>query len=216
MSEEAGTTSHGIRWAEFAITDDLGKAILDAETGVDAKKGYVRVDGDGEGTTQANIKGLEEAGKIKWANNQSKRVSHGMPQPQVALILLDMQRKLLNKLKGYVKSGKTGYVLSSGKKPHVAMLLCSEDLDGTLLYEGFANGELIEPGRGHGTDNNNQTEADTTLTYQALTPIPNGTFADNKGVQRPYKTFAESDDGFDENLMRQEVFGLKPVSGLGV
>lgn len=57
------------------------------------------------------------------------------------------------------------------------------------------------------TDNNNITEADTTLTYQALAPIKDTTFVDDKGVTQPYKVWADDEAGFDINAMFKEVFG---------
>jgi len=54
----------------------------------------------------------------------------------------------------------------------------------------------------HGTDNNNETDANTTLTYQALDPLK----ADVFGGQ-PYKIWTSADEGFDEATMMGEVFG---------
>lgn len=202
----AGSTTHGIKFAVFGIVDDEGNLITDPKKGV-GDLGVLLVDGDGEGASQANITGLEQNGTIKWANNKAKRVTHGKQQPNVALTMLDMARSELNKLKGYVSDGKGGQVLSSGAKPNVALLLASEDFDGTVIYEGFANGELIQGTQNHGTDNNNITEADTALTYQALAPIKAGVFLDDKGVQQPYKVWADDEPGFDLAAMFAEVFG---------
>ncbi|KRM20307.1 phage major tail protein [Ligilactobacillus hayakitensis DSM 18933 = JCM 14209] len=202
----AGATTHGILYAAFGIVDDKGDIIKDAKKGV-SELGVEVVDGDGEGATTANITGLEQNGTIKWANNKAKRITHGKQQPQVALTMLDIKKDLLNRLKGYVSDGKGGYVLTSGSKPNVALLICSEDMDGTRIYEGFANGELTQPAQNHGTDNNNITEADTALTYQALAPIKDTTFVDDKGVTQPYKVWADDEAGFDINAMFKEVFG---------
>ena len=202
----AGATTHGILYAAFGIVDDKGDIIKDAKKGV-SELGVEVVDGDGEGATTANITGLEQNGTIKWANNKAKRITHGKQQPQVALTMLDIKKDLLNRLKGYVSDGKGGYVLTSGSKPNVALLICSEDMDGTRIYEGFANGELTQAAQNHGTDNNNITEADTTLTYQALAPIKDTTFVDHKGLTQPYKVWADDEAGFDINAMFKEVFG---------
>ena len=195
----AGATTHGILYAAFGIVDDKGDIIKDAKKGV-SELGVEVVDGDGEGATTANITGLEQNGTIKWANNKAKRITHGKQQPQVALTMLDIKKDLLNRLKGYVSDGKGGYVLTSGSKPNVALLICSEDMDGTRIYEGFANGELTQAAQ-------NITEADTTLTYQALAPIKDTTFVDDKGVTQPYKVWADDEAGFDINAMFKEVFG---------
>ena len=202
----AGATTHGILYAAFGIVDDKGDILKDTKKGV-SELGVEVVDGEGEGATTANITGLEQNGTIKWANNKAKRITHGKQQPQVSLTMLDIKKDLLNRLKGYVSDGKGGYVLTSGSKPNVALLICSEDMDGTRIYEGFANGELTQAAQNHGTDNNNITEADTTLTYQALAPIKDTTFVDDKGVTQPYKVWADDEAGFDINAMFKEVFG---------
>lgn len=203
----SGSTSfHGIRYVAFGLVDDAGKIIADAAKGL-SDTGIVAVDGDGQGATTANITNLEEAGTIQWANNKSKRVAHGKPQPQVAITMLDMPFDVLQKLKGYNSDGKGGYVLSSSNKPHVAMLICSSGFDGNDYFEGFANGELIEPGHNHGTDTNAEVDANATLTYQALNPLPDDVFVDATGLQQPIKMYAAFETGFDADSMCKEVFG---------
>ncbi|GAX05362.1 phage tail protein [Secundilactobacillus pentosiphilus] len=203
-----GSTSfHGIQNVTFGLTDDTGKLISDTLAGL-GDDGVVVIDGDGEGATEANVTGLEEAGTVQYANDKVKRVSHGLPQPQVAITMLDMPYEILQKLKGYDSDGKGGWTLRSGTKPHVAMLIHTTGFDGNDYFEGFANGELIEPGHSHGTDNNAEVDANTTLTYQALTPLDNNIFKDSKGKQQPYKMYANYDGStFDEAAMLKEVFG---------
>lgn len=200
------TSVHGIRYIALGIVDDLGKIITDATKGL-SDTGVVVIDGDGQGATTANVTNLEEAGTIQWANNKSKRVAHGKPQPQVALTMLDMPYDILQKIKGYNSDGKGGYTLSSTKKPHVAMLICSTSFDGSDYFEGFANGEVIEPGQNHGTDNTAEVDANTTLTYQSLAPIKDDVFIDNTGLQQPTKFWNSGMEGFDAETMGTEVFG---------
>ncbi|GEK28520.1 phage tail protein [Furfurilactobacillus siliginis] len=212
--EKAGSTSfHGIQWITFGILDETGKLIADATKGVSGDGIYL-VDGDGQGATTANVTGLETKGTPQWANNKIKRQTHGKMAPEVAITMLDMPFKLLQKLKGYVTDGKGGWVLSSANKPHVAMLIKSTGFDGEDYFEGFANGELIEPGHTHGTDTTNETDANTALTYSALVPIDNKIFVDDKGNQQPMKMWASTDEGFEEESMYSEVFGgFKPNAG---
>lgn len=207
MSKDGSTSFHGITNIIFGITDDTGKLLKGLENGGISESGVALIDGDGEGATEANITGLEEAGTIQFANNKAKRVSHGKPQPQVAITMLDMPFGILQMLKGYISDNKGGWTLKSGTKPHVAMLIHVEGFDGSHYYEGFANGEIIEPGHNHGTDNQNETDANTVLTYQALTPLNDKAFANSTG-QQPYKLYASYEDAeFDQAAMLKEVFG---------
>lgn len=207
MSKDGSTSFHGVTNIIFGINDDSGSILTDVAKGGLSETGLVLVDGDGQGATEANITGLEEAGTVQYANNKGKRVSHGKPQPQVAITMLDMPFEILQKLKGYESDGKGGWTLKSGPKPHVAMLINVEGFDGSHYYEGFANGEIIEPGHNHGTDNNAETDANTVLTYQALTPLKADVFANDSG-QQPYKSYAAYDGAeFDQAAMLKEVFG---------
>lgn len=203
----AGSVSYnGINHVIFGLLDNTGAIISDPVKGIGAN-GILLVDGDGQGATTANITGLEAAGTIQYANNKAKRTTHGAQAPQVALTMLDMPFDVLQKLKGYVSDGKGGYVLSSGKKPHVAMLICSTGFDGENYYDAFANGELVEPGKNHGTNTASEVEYNATLTYQALAPIKDDVFLDDRGNQQPYKQYASIDSGFTEAAMLKEVFG---------
>ncbi|WP_436667994.1 phage tail protein [Latilactobacillus sakei] len=202
----AGSASYnGIKYVMFGIMDDAGVLIKDVDKGL-STEGILKIDGDGQGATTANITGLEEAGTAQYANNKVKRVAHGAQTPQTALTMLDMPHDVLQKLKGYVGDGKGGYVLSSGKKPHVAMVVCADGFDGADYFDTFANGELIEAAHNHGTNTNSEVDYNATLTYQALSPIADNVFVDDKGVQRPYKAFASFDKGFTMDNMLGEVF----------
>lgn len=201
-----GGSFSGINWVKFALLDDTGKLIADATKGLGTDGVYL-ADQDAEGATTANITGLEEKGVIDYANNKSKRVKHGAQTPVVALTMLDINFKYLQMMKGYVSDGKGGYVLSSKKKPHVAMIICSSDYSGNNIYDCFANGEVIEVAHNHGTNNASETDYNATLEYDVLTPIDDNIFVDDNGVQRAYKNYFASDAGFDEAAMMKEVFG---------
>ena len=195
---------HGIKKIYFAIMDPATGKVITGANGV-SDTGFTYVDGDGQGATSADISALEEKGVKKYANNQVKRIAHGIPAPEVAVVMLDMPRDLMYKLLGYVKSG-SGYVPNTGIKPHVAMIIESDTYDGNKAYEAFANGEVIMPAVKHGTDTNNQTESDPTLTYDALAPIDDETFIDANGNQSIIGFYNSGDTDFTEEKMFSEVF----------
>lgn len=205
-TKTGGTGSFGIEWAKFAMLDDAGVLKSPANGGVGTDGVYL-VDGGAEGTQTANITGIEEKGTIQYANNKAKRVQHGAQAPSVALTMLDMNYLYLNLLKGYVSDSKGGYVLSSKGKPHVALIICSQDFDGSKIYDCFANGELIEVGKNHGTNTNAEIDYNPTLEYDALDPLADDTFVDDNGAQALTKTYFAADTGFDEAAMYKEVFG---------
>lgn len=201
-----GVSFKDIAWVEFALIDDNGAIITDATKGL-STTGLYHADGDGEGATTANITGLEEKGTAGYANGKTKRMTHGAQTPSLALTMLDMEGAVMAKMKGYVTDGKGGYVLSSAKKPHVALIVASYDYDGNLFYDCFANGEMIEVAHDHGTNTNSEVDYNGTFEYDALDPIGATVFLDDQGVQRPYKYYYSADTGFDEAAMRKEVFG---------
>lgn len=205
MAKTAGTSSFGIDYVIFGVVDDAGK-LLTGDKGV-SETGIVLVDGDGEGATTANVTNIEAAGTEQYANNQVKRIAHGLSRPQVALTMLDLDLKLTNSLLGYDMDKTGGAVLRSGSKPNVAMLIASRDFKDNYHYVGFANGEMIEPTLNHGTNNANETDANATFTYQALAPIPDGAFVDANGNSQPMKIWNSGLTGFDSAAMLKEVFG---------
>lgn len=205
MTKKAGTSSFGIDYVVFGIVDDAGK-LLTAENGV-SETGIVLVDGDGQGATTANVTNIEAAGTEQYANNQVKRIAHGLSRPQVALTMLDLDLELSNKMLGYDMDKTGGAVLRNGAKPNVAMLIASRDFNNNYHYLGFANGEMIEAAMNHGTNNANETDANATFTYQALAPISDGTFADANGSSQPMKIWNSGLSGFDSSAMLKEVFG---------
>lgn len=202
---KAGTSSFGIDYVIFGITDDEGKLIT-SDSGV-SSTGIVLVDGDGQGATIANVTNIEAAGVEQYANNQVKRIAHGLSRPQVALTMLDLDLELSHKLLGYDVDKAGGAVLRNGTKPNVAMLIASHDFNNNYHYLGFANGEMIEAAMNHGTNNVNEVDANATFTYQALAPIPDGVFADTNGSAQPMKIWNSGLTGFDSAAMLKEVFG---------
>lgn len=207
-----GVSFKDIAWVEFARLDDTGKLIADAEKGL-SETGVYHADGDGEGATTANITGLEEKGTPQYANGKVKRMTHGAQTPSLALTMLDMDAFVMNKMKGYVPDGKGGYVLSSGKKPHIAVIVASKDFDGNLFYDCFANGEMIEVAHNHGTNTNAETDYNGTFEYDAMDPLADGVFTDDMGVDRSYKNFYSADPNFDKAAMYKEVFGGYKLPG---
>lgn len=200
----AGISTSGINWIALGLIDDTGKLIADAKKGL-SESGVVLLDGDGEGATTANITNIEEAGTQQYANNKVKRTAHGVPTPQVAVTYLDLPYEIAMKCNGYELDTTGGATL--GDKPHVAMLICSDDFKGNKYFDGFANGEMIMPNRNHGTNNKNETDANATFTYQALTPIDDTVFVNSNGTQQPYKQWNSGATGFNAATMLKEVFG---------
>ncbi|MDH5107740.1 phage tail protein [Lentilactobacillus kefiri] len=201
-------STHGIKDVTFGLVDATGK-LLTSDAGVGTNGVYL-VDGDAKGATTATVSGLEAAGTVAYANDEAKRVSNGQAQPEVALEFLDIDFDELQKLKGYIQDKVNGGWTRRLPKPHVAMLLHFRSYTNIDMYEGFANGQLIEPGSSHATDNNAETDANTALTYQALTPANNTIFNGE-----PYKIWMSQDAGFDKAKMLAEVFGgySAPIGG---
>lgn len=201
---QQGLSVKGIDFIIAGLIDDKGVLIADADKGL-SETGIYLADGDGEGATTANITALEEAGQQQYGNNKVKRTAHGVPTPQVALTMLDIDYDVGRKMAGY-ELVNGGAVLSS-VKPHVALLIATHDFYGNWFFDTFANGEVIIPTRKHGTSNKNETDSNATFTFQALNPIPNSTFANLEGSQQPYKMFNSGTTGFSSKDMLSEVFG---------
>lgn len=193
-------STHGIKDVTFGLVDANGK-LLTSDAGV-GTNGIYLVDGDAKGATTATVSGLEAEGTVAYANDEAKRVSNGQAQPEVALEFLDIDFDELQKLKGYIQDAANGGWTRQLPKPHVAMLLHFRSYTNIDMYEGFANGQLIETGSSHATDNNAETDANKALTYQALTPADNTVFNGE-----PYKIWMSQDAGFDKAKMLAEVFG---------
>ena len=203
----AGASVQGINWVAFGVTDDHGGILTTDTNGGVGNKGVLIVDGDAGGATTANITGLEEKGTAQYANNKVKRMAHGAQTPTVALTMLDMDYKALMKMKGYDDDGKGGFVLNTSRKPHVALMICSSDFNGDYVFDCFANGEMIEAAHNHVTNNKNETDYSSTLEYDAIDPINNNIFLDNKEIQTAYKQYFEAGKNFDWVSMFKEVFG---------
>lgn len=213
-TKTGGSGNFGIEWAKFAILDDSGNLVLPANGGIGTDGVYL-ADAGREGTQTANITGIDEKGTIQYGNNKAKRVQHGAQTPSVALTMLDINYKYLMTMKGYVSDGKGGYVQSSKGRPHVALIIASQDFDGSLIYDAFANGELIEVGKNHSTKTNTETDYNPVLEYDALDPLKDGIFVDDNGEQQSYKTYYAADSAFTEAAMYEEVFGGYTATATG-
>lgn len=202
----AGLSYKGIDFVMAGIVDDKGVLITDPSKGGLGENGIVLWDGDGQGATTANITNLEAAGQQQYANNKVKRVSHGTPNPQVALTMLDIPLEDGYKMVGY-EAINGGRVLSA-KKPHVALLIASHDFQNNWNFDCFANGEMIIPTRNHGTSNQNETDSNAAFTYQAMAPVANDVFVNKDGQQQAYKGYNTGDSAWTGTAaMLKEVFG---------
>lgn len=207
MSKKMGASFTGIDYVAFGLIDGtIGNLIADKDKGL-SEDGVVIVDGDSQGATTANITQLGATGTDQYANNKLKRIAYGLQRPQLALTMLDMPFDIAQKIKGYVSDGKGGYVLGK-MRPHVAVLVASEDFWGNMVFDAFANSSVDETAHNHGTDNQNEVDYNAALTIQALNPIDDTVFLDpNSGVQRAYKQYQTGDDNFSYDAMLAEVFG---------
>ena len=87
-------------------------------------------------------------------------------------------------------------------------MICSSDYWGNAVLDCFANGEMIEPAHNHATSNKNESDYNSTYTYQSLTPIKDSVFVDSTtGIQQSYKEYSSGDPNFDAAAMLAEVFG---------
>lgn len=211
MANQSGASTKGLAYAAFGIVDSDGKLVTGTTSGANfalPDPGVVLVDGAGQGAVTANVTGLSGTPTRQYANNTVKRVTYGNAQPQVALTMLDMPNNVLQPMLGNKSNGKGGY-LPTGQHPHVALLLAYRDYSDNLAWIGFANGTLSRAAMNHATDNQNETDANATLTYTALDPIIKSTFANPLpgGPQANYALYDSTDSGFDFNAMLKEVFG---------
>lgn len=202
-----GAATTGVNWAKLAILDDTGALISDPSKGGIGKDGvYLAVNKD-VGVIEAKISGIEQKGTAVYANNGIGRYSYGAQEPSMTLNALDMDYDVYNKIKGYESDGKGGYILSSKSKPHVAVLVASQDYDGNLVYLAFANSNVVETALDKKTDNTKAQDDSISLEIDALSPLKDGVFADSQGSQKPFKVYFSRESGFDEAAMYKEVFG---------
>lgn len=193
MVKNASSTTHGVKEVIFGLVDDDGQ-LIKGENGL-SENGLYAPTANYEGVTQANITGIETNGTAQFANNKKKRTTHGAQSPQVALNFLDIGWTQMNKLIGYVADPNDGGWSYQDPKPHVAMLLVSEGLDGSTVYEGFAKGTAIDPQRNHQTDNTAEVDADAALTYEAEEPDAD-VFKTTNGNKTPYRKWNSEDPSF--------------------
>ena len=204
-------SAHGIEDVTLALLDDSGKLIKDATTGLSADGIYV-ADHSQEGFSSVNITGIEADGTPLWANNKIKFISYGKSTPKVVLTALEIDHDILMKLKGFTGDGKGGYVRKL-PKPHIAMLIHSESMNRKVdIYEALANCEVVQTESSHSTDNNNESNAATTLNASALSPVDPSVFNGE-----PYKVWLSNDKAFNQADMMKEVFGgyVATVTSLG-
>ncbi|USS86494.1 MucBP domain-containing protein [Fructilactobacillus cliffordii] len=202
---------HGIEHIYMGkINKNTGKVIIGPD-GLDPT-GIKMVSGDMIGGKTANITALEEKATKEYADNGIKRLSQGVSAPEIALTFLDMPLDTYRKVLGYEKSG-TGWVMASDNKPSIGIIIQAGDHKGHHQYTAFANGQVISPTENHGTDTNNKTNADVTLTFDAINPIDTNSFIGSNGVQQIFKKFYDADDDFNFQKMMDEVFIGNALNG---
>lgn len=202
-----GAATTGVNWAKLAILDDTGTLISDPSKGGIGTDGVYLAVNKEVGVIEAKISGIEQKGTAVYSNNGIGRYSYGAQQPSMTLNAIDMDYDVYNKIKGYESDGKGGYILSSKSKPHVAVLVASQDYDGNLVYLAFANSNVVETDVDKKTDDTKAEDDTVSLEIDALSPLKDGIFVDSQGSQKPYKTYFSRDNGFTEAAMMKEVFG---------
>ena len=202
-----GAATTGVNWAKLAILDDIGTLISDhSKGGIGTDGVYLAVNKE-VGVIEAKISGIEQKGAAVYSNNGIGRYTYGAQQPSMTLNAIDMDYDVYNRIKGYESDGKGGYVLSSKAKPHVAVLVASQDYDGNFVYLAFANSNVVEIDLDKKTDDTKAADDTISLEVDALTPLKDGVFADSQGSQKPFKVYFSQESGFDEAAMYKEVFG---------
>jgi len=200
-------SKHNIVKATFALLDDNGDLIKDADKGLSSEGIYV-ADHQGEGFSQINVTAIEAAGTPGWGNGQIKRTAYGKSMPTLALTALDLDFKINQMLKGFTQNTNTGAWVRQLPKPHVAMIAESQSLDGDIsIYECFNNIEFVEEASNNSTDTNSQVAYSTALHGTVLAPLKSDIFLAANGVQQPYMIAKSNDDKFDLDKLYSEVFG---------
>ncbi|MCT3236413.1 phage tail protein [Lactiplantibacillus plantarum] len=208
-------SKHNIVKATFALLDDDGNLIKDANKGLSTDGIYV-ADHNGEGFTQINVSAIEAAGTPGYGNGKIKRTAYGKSTPTLALTALDLDWKINQMIKGFTQNANTGAWVRQLPKPHVAMIAESQSLDGDIsIYECFNNIEFVEEASNNSTDTNSEADYSTALNGQVLNPLKPDIFLSANGVQQPYMVGKSTDEGFDLAKLYAETFGgyvLTPAS----
>ena len=188
----------GITGVTVALVDDSQKVIKEAETGL-SESGIYRVGTQDMGTKTANITGLSGTSTKVWGDNQMQDLAEGSASPAVAWSINNLDFIVRNKLIGNMPDGKGGFV-KEGDTPHSAMLIETKTIkDNKRVFFAFGNGTMSMPSQNIGTNTENQTREDDTLTFTALTTTAfNG---------QPYKIYYDDGTLFKEEEMMAEVFG---------
>lgn len=188
----------GITGVTVALVDDNQKVIKEAEKGL-SETGIYRVGIKDMGTKTANITGLSGTTTKVFGDNQMQDLAEGTASPAVAWSVNNLDFIVRNKLIGNMPDGKGGFV-KEGDTPHSAMLIETKTVkDGKRVFFAFGNGTMSMPSQNIGTNTENQTREDDTLTFTALTTTA------FKG--QPYKIYYDDGTLFKEEEMMAEVFG---------
>lgn len=188
----------GITGVTVALVDDNQKVIKEADKGL-SESGIYRVGVKDMGTKTANITGLSGSNQKVFGDNQMQDLAEGTASPAVAWSVNNLDFIVRNKLIGNMPDGKGGFV-KEGDTPHSAMLIETKTVkDGKRVFFAFGNGTMSMPSQNIGTNTENQTREDDTLTFTALTTIA------FKG--QPYKIYYDDGTLFKEEEMMAEVFG---------
>lgn len=188
----------GLSMVRLALVDPTTQQIIAGDDGL-SETGIYAVDYKDQGSTTANITGLEGSTTKIYGNDTTQDTSIGAAAPSVAWTANNLALDVRNKIAGLVSDGKGGWT-PTGVKPHVAMLIETHAIDHVhKVWYGFGNGQVSYASQNIGTDNDNQTRETDDATYTALATKAMG--------NQTYKLYSDIDDKFDEVAMYATVFG---------
>lgn len=193
----------GVAYARFAIKDETGKPIADADAGLTTDNNgiYKVTTTEDGGVASAALSGLAPSVTRIWGNNSVADISVGKAQPSVALTINFLNHIVLNKILGRKSDGKGGFDLES-TPVSVSLEIVSNTVAGGEIHFGFYNGYVTAGDLSLGTDTENLTRVNDALTF---TP-----FANDAGSVG--KIYYVEDEGYDSASIDKEIFGITPTN----
>lgn len=187
----------GLTTIKLALVDDDQKIIAGKE-GL-SESGIYTVDTKDMGTKTANITGMEGTLTKVYGNNFTQDVMIGASAPTVALDINNLDFVIRNKILGNQPDEKGGFVYD-GTKPNVALIVETRSVkQNARIFFGFGNGVVSMAAQNIATNTEAEAREDDALTYTALST--------NAFGGEPMKTYIDSVEKFDEDVMMAEIFG---------
>ena len=190
----------GLKMVTVGLVDPTTQELIVGTTNGLSTTGIIEIDDKMLGTKTANITALEGSIQKVNGNNNVQDVMIAPGNPQIAFDFNNLDFDIKQKMLGFVSDRKGGWTPSL-KKPHVAVLIESENIQRTeSLYFGFANGIMQETTQNVATDTDTaQTRNDDNMTYVSLAAKAFG--------GESYKKYRSGATGFTKVNMLSEVLG---------